>query len=185
MVLTPGGARQIGAPQVFEVKPVPNLPAGLDLTAVATFQAQVADVQRRVAAATAQVRQAREELRYMEAALVATPGADASLAGRLDAARRALADIALRLSGDPVRQRLNEVDEPSIAERVGEAAGTWSTRQLPTSTQRAALESATADFEEAGRALAGLLTGDLARLQRDLAAAGAPYIPGQPPAARE
>lgn len=181
MVLTPSGARPVGSPQSFEVKPVPNLPAGLDLTAVAAFQGAVAEAQRRAAAASAQVRQAREELRYMDAALVASPRADVGIAARIDVARRTLADIARRLSGDPVLQRLNEADAPSIAARIGEAAGTWSTRQLPTATQRAALESATADLSDVMKALTDVLSNDLARLQRDLAAAGAPYIPGQRP----
>lgn len=180
LVLSSTGARQIGTPQSFEVTPVPNLPAGIDLTAVARFQGQVADRQREVGAATARVREAREQLRYLEAALVATPRADPGLATRVDAARQALADVARRLSGDPVRQRLNEVDEPSIAERVGEAAGTWATRQPPTTTQRAALETATRDLADAVRALAAV-DDTLTQLQRDLAAAGAPYIPGQRP----
>lgn len=181
LVLTPAGTRTVGTPQAFAVTPVPNLPGGVDVTAVATFQAQVADVQRRVATASAQIRQAREELRYMDAALVATPRADVTLAGRIDAARRALADIARRLGGDPVLQRLNEADAASIADRVGEAAGTWVTRQPPTATQRAALSTATADLDETWKALEALLSGDVTRLQRELAAAGAPYIPGQRP----
>lgn len=180
LLMTSEGERAIGAPQAFDVKPVPNLPAGLDLTAVATFQAQVADTQRRAAALGARVREARDELRYMDAALVATPAADTAIAGRIASARRTLADVVRRLSGDPVRRRLNEVDTPSIADRVSEASGTWTTRQLPTMTQRRALETATVDLGEVSKAFS-TLEGELRALQAALVAAGAPYIPGQRP----
>lgn len=107
--------------------------------------------------------------------------------GRRAACRRGHRRAHRRGAPHPGRHRSSSVgrpraaDSPSIAARLGEAAGTWSTRQLPTATQRAALESATANLSEATKALTDVLTGDLARLQRDLAAAGAPYIPGQRP----
>ncbi len=168
----------LGRPQSFAVKPVANLAPGTDPVAVTTFQADTADLQRRVTTAAAQLRDAHQQVRYMRAALVATPRADATLSARLDAATRAIAALERRLTGDPARRRLDESDTPSIADRVGAAAATWTTRQGPTLTQRRALEAATTEFAAVTTELASLL-GELSSLHADLATAGAPYIPGR------
>ncbi|HSR14759.1 MAG TPA: hypothetical protein VLL51_03360, partial [Gemmatimonadales bacterium] len=69
LVVSASGVRRIGAPHSFTVKPVPNLPAGTDVVAVAAFQQQTAELRRQVVAAEAEVRQAREGLRHMRATL--------------------------------------------------------------------------------------------------------------------
>jgi hypothetical protein len=59
--------------------------------------------------------------------------------------------------------------------------GHWETRQMPTATMRRDLTLATGALQILIRELAGLLSGDFARLEADLAAAGAPWTPGRRP----
>jgi photosystem II stability/assembly factor-like uncharacterized protein len=176
VVVSASGARSVGAAQSFEVKPVPNLAPGTDVAAVAAFQQQTAEVRRRVGAAAAELRRARNQLRHMRAALLEAPKADPALFAAIDSASAVLAAIERRLSGDPARGRLNEPDTPSISGRVGSvAAGHWETRQMPTATQRRDLELASTQLAGLQQELRAIVTGEIARLEAALEAAGAPY----------
>ena len=180
MVVSAAGLRPLGAPQAFEVKPVPTAPAETDFTAVAAFQQQVAELSRRVGAAGAEIGRLRERLRHMRAALVQAPRADPALYARLDALDRAVSDLAMRLSGDPARQRFNESLTPSIAARVRQVvSGHWDTRMPPTATQRRDAEIASAGLTSLLRDLSAFLEGDVARAEQDLEKAGAPWTPGR------
>ncbi|HET9265038.1 MAG TPA: hypothetical protein VFO14_18450 [Vicinamibacterales bacterium] len=176
-IVSSGGVRTLGKPQPFEVKAVNNLPAGTDLTAVAAFQQEVAELRRRAAGVSEEVERLRDELRRMRASLLAAPKADPSLFGRVDAANRTLAELSRRLEGDPARQRLNEPDAPSIDSRVSSAMSAFETRQPPTATQRRDAEVATADLTALSGDLDGLIKGEIAKLRAALDAAGAPWTP--------
>jgi photosystem II stability/assembly factor-like uncharacterized protein len=181
LMLLAGGSMQSLAPaQTFAVKPVPNLPGNPDFGAIAAFQAQVTELRRRTATVGAQMGAARNELRFMRAALVETPGADAALFGRVEAAGRALDTLGERLFGDRIRGGLNEPSEPSIAGRIGRVYGnTVSTRQMPTATQRESLHLGAQGLAAIEADVAALLNGEMVELQTDLAEAGAPYVPGR------
>ena len=62
----------------------------------------------------------------------------------------------------------------------GEKDGHWQTRQMPTATQRRDLEIATAELDVLERDLKALIAGDLAKLEEDSVAAGAPWTPEWP-----
>jgi hypothetical protein len=180
LVVSASGVRALGSAQAFEVKPVPTAPAGTDFTAVTTFQQQTAELARRVGAAGEEIGRLRDRLRHMRAAHVQTPRADLALFAGLDALDRAVADLALRLSGDPARQRLNESASPSIAARVGQvASGHWGTRMTPTATQRRDLEIASTALTALLHDLSALIEGEVARAEQDLEKAGAPWTPGR------
>ncbi len=171
--------REVGPAQSFEVRPVPTVPGGTDLQAVAAFHARTAELQREISVASSEMGQASERIRYMRAALERTPGADPALYGTLDDLDRAIADFRLRLQGDPVRGSLNQPSAPSISNRAGRAASGWGTRQTPTATQRENLEIADRDFAALEAELAAFLADDLAAVEQALAAAGAPWTPGR------
>ena len=57
--------------------------------------------------------------------------------------------------------------------------GHWDTRQAATGTQRRAIETASTEFALVARAVAQLIDGDLAQIEADLEAAGAPWTPGR------
>ena len=121
----------------------------------------------------------------MRAALDETPKAGPELYQRLEAIEGRLAVLATELQGDPAPRRLNEPIVPSIMGRIGQVAGGhWGTRQGPTGTQRASLAIAREGLGEVVAALRSLLDGELAALERDMEAAGAPWTPGRgvPPA---
>jgi photosystem II stability/assembly factor-like uncharacterized protein len=176
-IVSAGGVRTLGKPQSFAVKPVNTLPTGTDLTAVAAFQQQVAELRRRVAGAGEDVNRVRDQLRRMRAALLATPKADLALFARLDAADKAVAELRRRLEGDPVRERLNESDAPSIGGRAASAMAVFDTRQAPTATQRRDVEIATTELAAVSRDLDALVGGEIAKLAAALDAAGAPWTP--------
>jgi photosystem II stability/assembly factor-like uncharacterized protein len=180
MVMDGAGSRPVGPAQSFEVRPVPNAPSGTDFVAVAAFQHEVSELQRRAGVASAELSRQRERLRYMEAALEETPGADPALYRELEAVEVAFDDVALRLQGDRVRSSLNQATVPSVSGRLGTvSSGHWGTRMEPTETQRRNVEIAESGLAEVEGELNGLITGRLQRLEEALAAAGAPWTPGR------
>lgn len=180
VLVTDGAVEDVGDARAFEVKPVPTLPAGTDLVAVAEFQHRTSDLSRRVGAASSEIGRIREQLRYMEAALSRAPAADASLFGRMDDLRRSLDALSLRLQGDPIRGSLNVMSAPSVASRIGKVmGGHWSTRQTPTSTQQRNIEIAAQELSAAEGDLMSLIDGELAAIEGALEAAGAPWTPGR------
>jgi len=178
-LLSAAGLQSLGAPQPFDVRPVPTAPQGTDFDAVVAFQLEASELMRRVAGAGEELGQARERLRYMRAALVETPSADPVLFTRMDELGAELAVLQTRLNGDQARSRLNEPSVPSIRGRTGRVMGHWSTRQMPTATHRRNLEIARDDFADFRRNLTSLIENELAQLESDLEAAGAPWTPGR------
>ncbi|HSG41189.1 MAG TPA: glycosyl hydrolase, partial [Thermoanaerobaculia bacterium] len=180
VVVSASGARSLGAAQSFEVKPVPSLPPGTDPAAVAAFQGETAEAGRRLSSAAAELGLIKNQLRQMRATLGETPKADLALYARLDAVGQTVAELERRLQGDPARQKLSEPDTVPVAERIWAIrAGHWQTRQMPTATQRRALEIATAGLDALERDLKALIEGDLAKLEEAFTAAGAPWTPGR------
>ncbi|MDE2870067.1 MAG: glycosyl hydrolase, partial [Gemmatimonadota bacterium] len=179
-LVTEAGVETLGTPRSFTVKPVLNRPPGTDHTAAMEFAQETAELQRRAHGAAAEIGRARDRLRHMRAALDATPRAGAELYRRLEEIEGRLAGIAADLRGDPAPGRLNQPSAPSIMGRIGQVAwGHWGTRQEPTGTQRASLAIAWEGFDEVVAALRSLLRDDLAALERDMEAAGAPWTPGR------
>jgi hypothetical protein len=180
IVMDASGARPVGSAQPFEVRPVPTAPPGTDFVAVAAFQHEVSELLRRSGIASAELSRQRERLRYMEAALDETPGADPALYREVAAVRTAFDEIGLRLQGDRVRSSLNQATVPSVSGRLGNvASGHWGTRMEPTETQRRNVEIAESGLLIVERELAGLIGGRLQELEDALAAAGAPWTPGR------
>ena len=180
VLITETGVEPVGEPQSFTVKPVPNIDMATDFTSAMAFAAETAELQRRAQGAAAEIDRARDRLRHMRAALDETPKAGAELYQRLEEIEGRLAVLAAELQGDPAPRRLNEPGVPSIMGRIGQVAGGhWGTRQAPTGTQRASLAIARDGFDEVVAALRSLLDGELAALERDMEAAGAPWTPGR------
>ena len=91
-----------------------------------------------------------------------------------------MAELGLRLDGDPARQKLSEPDLRSVGDRIGGVKyGHWETRQPPTETQRRDIAEAERELDALERDLKALILGDLARLEDAFTAAGAPWTPGR------
>ncbi len=178
--VTQGGVRELGSPQRFHVRAVPNLPPGTDPAAVAAFQQETAALARRANGAAAEAGRVRERLSHLRAALAETPRAEASHFQRMDGILLSLSGLEVRLNGDPARGSRNDPAAPSIRGRVGQIiGGHWDTRQTPTETQRESLRIAGAEFEALATELRQLIDEELAALEADLEAAGAPWTPGR------
>jgi uncharacterized protein YukE len=174
-----GGLESQGNPQAFTVKPVPTGAAGTDFQAVAEFQQRTSALIRQISGAGRTLGEAGERLRFLDAALTQTPNATAEHFAQLQALKEQLADLRMRLSGDPIRQGLNESTLPSISSRAGQVAyGHWETRQMPTQTFQDNFEIATRDFAQFREALGSYLE-ELEKYEAALAAAGAPYTRGR------
>ena len=90
-----------------------------------------------------------------------------------------LADLRLRLSGDPIRRKLDESTVPSISSRVGQIVyGHWDTRQMPTQTYQDNLTIATNAFTQFKQDLKTYLQ-EVKEYETVLEAAGAPYTRGR------
>ncbi len=174
-----GNLESQGALQTFTVKPVPTAAAGTDFQAVAEFQQKTSALMREVSSAGRKLSEAGERLRYLEAALQQTPKATSEHFAQWKELKEKLAGLRMRLSGDPVRQNLNESTPPSISGRVGQVAyGHWNTRQAPTATFKNNIEIATRDFVQFWEDLKTFLL-DLEKYEAALEAAGAPYTRGR------
>ena len=180
VIVSASGVRSLSAPQSFEVKAVPNMAPGTDPAAVAAFQQQTAEAARRAAAIASELGSLREQLKHMRASLLETPRASPALYTQCDAVNAAVAKLALRLEGDPARQKLSESDIRSISDRIGMVmSGHWETRQPPTQTQRQDLAAAEAALTQLESDLKALLLGEVKALEQAFTAAGAPWTLGR------
>ena len=91
-------------------------------------------------------------------------------------------DLEVELTGDPTIQRRNEPDNTSIVGRVQGIVWTqWSSTSAPTRTSLDAYDIASDDFVGVLASLTELIEGDLAALEAEAEAAGAPWTPGRVP----
>lgn len=172
------GVRDLGEPQRFTVRPVPNIPGNPDYVAAASFQQRVAGLQLRQAAAGRELGWLREQLRHARASVAAASRPDAALFARIDGLNSQVAALARRMNGDPARASLNESSEHSIGARLG-AAAQFDHRYPPTATQRREADLADRELTALEADLRGLLERDIPALQAAMAAAGAPWAAGR------
>lgn len=180
VLVTASGARKLSSTQEFEVKAVPNLRPEVDVADVAAFQQRTAEASRRASAVGKELAGLSEQLKHMRATLIQTPQASPELFAQLDAINLAVADLSMRLQGDPARQKLSESDIRSIADRIGMVRyGHWDTRQPATETQKRDVELAETQLVQLERDVKALILGDLNRLEQAFTAAGAAWTPGR------
>ncbi len=174
-----GALKAQGAPQSFTVKPVPTTTSDIDYKAVAAFQKKTSDLMRQISSAGRKTGEMNERLRFIEAALKATPKVTSQHFAKLKALKNKLKALQTQLWGDPIRQGLDESTLPSISGRVGQVAyGHWETRQMPTKTFQKNIEIATVDFTQFKNEFQAYLE-DFEKYEAALEAAGAPYTKGR------
>ena len=95
---------------------------------------------------------------------------------------RRVSEIQRALSGDAAARQRNMNTPPSINDRVGYVVGAQRmSTSRPTQTQQNQYAAAAQDFETVLGQLRQLIEVDLARLEKQLEAAGAPWTPGRIP----
>jgi hypothetical protein len=181
-VMTP-----LSAPQDFNlVVPGQEGMASADRAALVEFQEKAARLQRAVQGALDAANALKPRLALIRRALLETPAAGDKLLDDAAALDKRTNDILRALRGDSALRARNINLPPSINERVG---GIVSTQRLstarPTQTQISQYNAAAQDFEQTLAQLRQLIEGDLARLEKQMEAAGAPWTPGRIPEWKE
>ena len=146
------------------------------------FQQKVARLQRAVQGAQATANALKPRLVAIRRALLETPAAPEKLLDDAAALDKRTNEILRALQGDQALRQRNMNLPPSISERVGEIVGSqrMSTAR-PTQTQMDQYAAAAQDFEITLNQLRQLIEGDLATLEKQMEAAGAPWTPGRIP----
>jgi photosystem II stability/assembly factor-like uncharacterized protein len=153
-----------------------------DRALLVEFQQKVARLQRAVTGAVETANQLKTRLGLIKRALQETPAADAKLSQDAMAIERRTNDILRALRGDVAARARNENTLPSISDRVGTIVGDQRmSTSRPTQTQTDHYAIASKDFEQVLAQLRALVEGDLARLEKAMEAAGAPWTPGRIP----
>jgi photosystem II stability/assembly factor-like uncharacterized protein len=178
-----GVSTPLGGPQEFTVfVEGQSAMTPADRAALVEFQQKVARLQRAVVGSLEAANGVRTRLAAIKRAIVETPGADARLDDEASALDKRTNEILGALRGESSLRARNENLPPSIAERVnGIVSDHRMSTSRPTQTQMEQYAVAASDFEQVLARLRGLIEGDLARLEKALEAAGAPWTPGRIP----
>lgn len=153
-----------------------------DRGALVEFQQKVARLQRALQGAQATANALKPRLAAIRRALLETPAAPEKLLSDASALDKRTNEILRALQGDQALRQRNMNLPPSISERVGDIVGSqrMSTAR-PTQTQIDQYAAAAQEFETALNQLRQLIEGDLAKLEKQMEAAGAPWTPGRIP----
>jgi len=153
-----------------------------DRGALVEFQQKVARLQRALQGALATANALKPRLAAIRRALLETPAAPEKLLSDASVLDKRTNEILRALQGDQALRQRNMNLPPSISERVGDIVGSqrMSTAR-PTQTQIDQYAAAAQDFETALNQLRQLIEGDLAKLEKQMEAAGAPWTPGRIP----
>ncbi|MFY9555878.1 MAG: glycosyl hydrolase [Blastocatellia bacterium] len=178
-----GLTTRLSAPQEFSVfvEGQASMPAP-DRAALVEFQQRVARLQRAVSGATDTANQLKTRLGQIKRALHETPAAEARLLDDAASIEKRTNDILRALRGDTALRQRQETLPPSIVERVGTIVSDQRmSTSAPTQTQKDHYAAAAQDFEQVLSRLRALIEGDLAKLEKAMEAAGAPWTPGRIP----
>jgi hypothetical protein len=177
-----GTVTELGAAQSFTV--VADGTSGLgaaDRAAQQEFHRKVARLYRAVSGAINSANDLDSHLKSIRKALQATPSADALMAAA-DSIEQRNNDILRALRGDVALAARSENVPTSINDRVQNIMeGERFAITRPTQTHLDAYAIASDEFSQQLAKLRALIQVDLAKLEKDMEAAGAPWSPGRIP----
>ena len=178
-----GVVTQLGPPQQFQVTVEgQESMSSADHTALVEFQTKAMRLQRAANGATAAANQLKPRLAAIKRAIAETPSLPQKLQEDATNLDRRTNEILRALSGDNAARQRNMNTPPSINDRIGYVVGAQRMSiSRPTQTQIAQYNAAAQDFESTLNQLRQLIEVDLARLEKQLEAAGAPWTPGRIP----
>ncbi|MEP6922602.1 MAG: glycosyl hydrolase [bacterium] len=177
-VMTP-----IGTPQEFRVVVEgQEAMSTADRATLVEFQRKSARLQRAAQGALEAANALKPRLALIKRALLDTPAAGDKLLDDAATLDKRTNEILRALRGDTALRSRNLNLPPSISERVSDIVGVQRTSTArPTQTQMNQYAAAARDFEQTLTQLRQLIEGDLARLEKQMEAAGAPWTPGRIP----
>jgi len=153
-----------------------------DRAALVEFQQKVARLQRAASGAVETANQVKARLGQIKRALHETPAAEARLSDDAASIEKRANDLLRALRGDTALRQRQEILPPSIVERIGTIVSDQRmSTSAPTQTQRDHYAAAAQEFEQVLGQLRALIENDLAKLEKAMEAAGAPWTPGRIP----
>ncbi|HZS10200.1 MAG TPA: glycosyl hydrolase [Blastocatellia bacterium] len=156
--------------------------AAADRAALVEFQQKVARLQRAVTGGLQSANELKTRLGLIKRALLETPSADQKLIDATAALDQKTNELLRELRGDAILAARNENVPHSINQRVQTIVSDQRmSTSRPTQTQMEQYRIAAQEFQEALGRLRTLIEGDLAKLEKTLEAAGAPWTPGRIP----
>ena len=172
----------LGSPQTFNVVPLYlSIMQESDRAAVLDFQKKAAALQRSLMGAARVTQEALTRIQYIRRGLDEIAGPDPKLVAQVNSIDTALRDINDQLNGDPILRRANEPFAPSLLDRVNTAVNGLTTTAPPTATHREALAIAQQQTTPLLDRLHKVIEVDLADVEKQMNARGAPWTPGRIP----
>lgn len=172
----------LGAPQTFNVVPLYlSIMKESDRAAVLDFQKKAAALQRTLMGAARVTQESLTRVQYIRRALDEIAGPDPKLLAKVNTIDASLRDINDQLNGDPILRRANEPFAPSLLDRVNTAVNGLTTTAPPTATHREALTIAQQQTAPLLDRLHKVIEVDLADVEKQMNARGAPWTPGRIP----
>jgi len=178
-----GVVTEVSAPQSFKVT-TENLASmsAADRTAQQDFLKKVARLYRAVYGATRTAEDVQDRLKQIRDALRETPAAERQLGAVADALEQRDREILQALRGDQEIAKRNEPVPSSINDRVNSIMeGERFSLAKPTQSHVDQYNIGAAEFTDVLGKLRALAEVDLAKLEKDMEAAGAPWTPGRVP----
>ncbi|HEX3070220.1 MAG TPA: glycosyl hydrolase [Thermoanaerobaculia bacterium] len=172
----------LGTPQTFNVVPLYlSIMKESDRATVLDFQKKAAALQRTLMGAARVTQESLTRIQYIRRALDEIAGPDPKLLAKVNTIDASLRDINDQLNGDPILRRANEPFAPSLLDRVNTAVNGLTTTAPPTATHREALAIAQQQTGPLLDRLHKLIEVDLADVEKQMNARGAPWTPGRIP----
>jgi photosystem II stability/assembly factor-like uncharacterized protein len=174
-----GVSTALGAPQSFEVVADQQLPP-----ATFEFRSRLDRLRRALTGASEAATSARTRLATAKRALEDST-ADAKLQDEASALETRVQAILRKLRGNEVLARRQEIEAPSISDRLGQISGELGrTLQPPTKTHEDSFRIAQEELTQELAKLRTLIETDIKRLEREMEAAGVAHTPGRIPEIR-
>jgi len=178
-----GTMATIGEPQSFAVEALDLNPMAAESKEdLLAFQNKAAELSRVMNGASALMREVDGRLDAIEQAIMRTPAAGQEHVDMLNALRTRMLDLRLTLNGDSTVSRRNEPTPPGLSGRLrGMLWAIGGSSVAPTQTARDAYDLIAGEVDDVLAELRDLIEDDLAKLEAQLEAAGAPWTPGRFP----
>lgn len=150
-----------------------------DAKSLAEFQRKVSSLQRAVGAASNVATEAKTRIGLLKRAAADAPTENKKLIEQAEAFDNLIDSLINEIRGG---RENTEIPPPSIAQRIGNVAGTIRLSTVkPTQSQLANYELANSEFTPVLARLRNLIETDLPKFEKELEAAGAPLTPGRLP----
>jgi photosystem II stability/assembly factor-like uncharacterized protein len=172
----------IGQPQSVNVVPLYlSTMSEADRTKMLEFQRRASRLQKAIMGAARANDEALVRVQHIRKALDQIDGPEPKIVERVNAVDKVLRDMDEEINGDATLRAANEPAPPALVDRITTAVNGFTTTMPPTSTHREALAIAEEQFVPLLGRLKKAVEVDLAAIEKELNAAGAPWTPGRIP----